>query len=299
MGTMPQHNLESAGFKQRQFDSRMTDRDFSRLSIFIEKEYGIKLPFAKKTMLEGRIRKRLLALRLGSFSQYCDYLFSTQGVEDEIVHMVNVVTTNKTDFFREPNHFEFLVQSALPALIAHSGSGVGKTFMAWSAGCSTGEEPYTLAMVLAEFGEKLPGLRFDFRVVATDISTRVLEKAKRAVYGEERIEPIPMALRKKHLLRNKDRALCLIRIAPEIRTLVKFRRVNLLDQEFGFREDLDIIFCRNVLIYFDREKQEKVLGKMYRLLGPGGYLFLGHSETISGLDIPFIPVAPTIYQKGN
>ncbi|MBA4395475.1 MAG: chemotaxis protein CheR, partial [Desulfobacca sp.] len=207
----------------------MSDNDFARLSKFIEKEYGIKLPVPKKSMLEGRLRKRLRHLGLESFSQYCDYLFSSQGAEDEIVHMVNVVTTNKTDFFREPNHFEFMVQSALPSLVAHQGSGVGKTFMVWSAGCSTGEEPYTLAMVLAEFGEKLPGLGFGFTVVATDISTDVLEKARRGSYEEDKIDPIPLALRKKYLLRNKNKELRLFRIAPELRSLVKFRRVNLLD----------------------------------------------------------------------
>jgi chemotaxis protein methyltransferase CheR len=282
---------------QRQFVCLMSNRDFLRLSSFIEKEYGIKLPPQKKTMLETRIRKRLRALEMDSFDEYCDYLFNSKGVEDEIVQLINVVTTNKTDFFREPNHFEYLIQKAMPSLITRHGSGVGKTFMVWSAGCSTGEEPYTLAMVLSEFAEKFPGLGFTFTVVATDISTQVLGWAKQAVYEEEKIEPVPMSLRKKYLLRNKDRDLQLVRIAPELRALVKFRRVNLLDHEFGFRESLDIIFCRNVLIYFERNIQEAILQKMYRLLGPGGYLFLGHSETVTGLNIPFSTVAPTIYMK--
>jgi len=275
----------------------MSNRDFLRLSTFIEKEYGIKLPPQKKTMLEARIRKRLRALEMDSFGQYCDYLFSSSGVEEEIVHLVNVVTTNKTDFFRESNHFEFLIQKAMPSLITRHGSGVGKTFMVWSAGCSTGEEPYTLAMVLSEFAKKFPGLGFTFTIVATDISTQVLNWAKQAVYEEDKIEPVPMDLRKKYLLRNKNRELSLVRIAPELRAMVKFRQVNLLDHEFGFREELDIIFCRNVLIYFERNIQETILQKMYRLLGPGGYLFLGHSETVTGLNIPFTAAAPTIYMK--
>lgn len=282
---------------QNLMSENMSDRDFSRLSTFIEKEYGIKLPPAKKTMLEGRIRKRLRHLGLESFGQYCEYLFNSQGIDDEIVQMVNVVTTNKTDFFREPNHFEFLVQTALPSLITQQGARVGKTFVVWSAGCSSGEEPYTLTMVLAEFGQKFPGLRFTFTIVASDISTHVLDKAKKGVYGEEKIDPIPLDFRKKYLLRNKDHTLKLFRIAPELRALVKFRRVNLLDHEFGFREPLDIIFCRNVLIYFDRQTQQKVLSKMHRQLCPGGFLFLGHSETLNGLNIPFIPVAPTVYMK--
>jgi len=296
---MPENISSTDRLDQRQFDCLMSNRDFLRLSSFIEKEYGIKLPPQKKVMLESRIRKRLRALEMDSFDQYCDYLFNSKGVEDEIVQLVNVVTTNKTDFFRESNHFEYLIQKAMPSLITRYGSGVGKTFMVWSAGCSTGEEPYTLAMVLSEFAEKFPGLGFTFTIVATDISTQVLGWAKQAVYEEDKVEPVPLSLRKKYLLRNKDRELQLVRIAPELRALVKFRRVNLLDHEFGFRESLDIIFCRNVLIYFERNIQEAILQKMYRLLGPGGYLFLGHSETVTGLNIPFTTVAPTIYMKGK
>jgi chemotaxis protein methyltransferase CheR len=294
---MRQTTVQPDVLNQKQFDCFMSDNDFGRLSRFIEKEYGIKLPDSKKTMLEGRLRKRLRHLGMGSFTDYCEYLFSGRGVDDEIVHMVNVVTTNKTDFFREPNHFEFLSRTALPDVISRQESRAGKTFTVWSAGCSSGDEPYTLAIVLTEFFEGLPGPGWKICIEATDISTQVLEKAMRGIYEEEKIAPIPLHLRKKYLLRNKNKDQKLVRIAPELRALIKFRRLNLLDADFGFREKIDIIFCRNVIIYFDRETQGNVLKKMHHCLNPGGFLFLGHSETINGLNLPFNPVAPTVYRK--
>jgi chemotaxis protein methyltransferase CheR len=282
---------------QKQFNDRMSDKDFSRLSAFIEKEYGIKLPPVKKTMLEGRIRKRLRHLGVDSFSQYCHLLFNSPNMENEFVQMVNVVTTNKTDFFREPNHFEYLVQTALPGLTSSHRMIERKPLIVWSAGCSSGDEPYTLAMVLADYFETYSGPFIGFKIMATDISTHVLEKAMRGIYDGEKIGPIPLSFRKKYVLRNKNKDHNLFRISPEIRAMIHFQRLNLLDPDFGFREKIDVIFCRNVIIYFDRDTQGKVLGQMHRCLSPGGFLFLGHSETINGLNLPYIPVAPTIYKK--
>ena len=206
--------------------------------------------------------------------------------------MINVVTTNKTDFFREPRHFDFLMQSALPELMRLCGSG---TRSIWSAGCSTGEEPYTLAMVLSEFASRNAG--FNFSLLATDISTSVLDRAVRGVYKEEKVEAVPLEFRKKYFMRSKDRGKGLVRVAPEVRLLVKFRRLNFLDHDFGLRELQDIIFCRNVIIYFDRPTQEKVLGRLCQHLIPGGYLFMGHSETLSSLDLPLVSVGPMVYRK--
>jgi chemotaxis protein methyltransferase CheR len=284
-------------FHDGAFSATLSDRDFRRLADFIEAEYGIKLPSAKKTMLEGRLRKRLQRLGMESFSRYCDHLFSVDGAGEEVIHMIDVVTTNKTDFFREPVHFDYLVQTALPELIASRGIGAEKPLMLWSAGCSTGEEPYTLAVVLAEFADRFPGLGLSFSILATDISTAVLEKARKAVYGEDKVEAIPLSLRKKYLLRSKDRELKLHRIAPELRSFVKLRRLNLVEDDLDIREQMDVVFCRNVIIYFDRETQKRVLQGMCRHLCPGGYLFLGHSETLNGLGVPLVPVAPTVYRK--
>jgi chemotaxis protein methyltransferase CheR len=267
-------------------------RDFGRLSRFIYDTCGIKMPEAKKTMLEARLSKRLRVLGMRSFSDYCDYLFAPEGQERELVQMLDMVTTNKTDFFREPDHFDYLTHTVLPEwLRRHEGA----TLSIWSAGCSSGEEPYTLAMVLSEFAQRNPG--FDYQILATDLSTRVLEKAKLAVYQEQQAEPIPLNLKKKYLLRSKDRASGTVRIVPELRQKVRFQRLNFMDEDFGLREQLDVIFCRNVIIYFDRPTQEKLLQRFHRYLKPGSFIFMGHSETLSGLDVPLVSVYPTVYRK--
>jgi chemotaxis protein methyltransferase CheR len=267
-------------------------RDFNRLSRFIYDTCGIKMPDVKKTMLEARLQKRLRTLGMRSFSDYCDYLFSSSGMEKELVQMLDMVTTNKTDFFREPDHFDYLTQKVLPDwCLRHPGARLS----IWSAGCSSGEEPYTLAMVLSEFALSTPG--FDFQILATDISTRVLDKAKNAVYPEALVEPVPMALKKKYLLRSKDRSSGMVRIVPQLREKIRFGRLNFMDDDFGMREQLDIIFCRNVIIYFDRPTQEKLLNRFHRQMKQGAFIFMGHSETLSGLNVPLTSVFPTVYRK--
>ncbi len=273
----------------------MTDREFARFSEFIYDTCGIKMPPVKKTMLEARLQKRLRKLGINSFKDYSEYLFSRTGTETELVHLIDVVTTNKTDFFREPAHFDYLVSQALPELMERIGAGLRKPLSIWSAGCSSGEEPYTLAMVLSEFSEQQ---NISFSILATDICTTVLDKARLAVYDEERIDPVPLSLRRKYLLRGKGEQKGLVRIVPQLRHRITFRRLNFMDGDFGMREPMDIIFCRNVVIYFDKTTQERLLNKFYRQLIPGGYLFMGHSETLSGLDVPFVQMASTVYRKG-
>jgi chemotaxis protein methyltransferase CheR len=274
---------------------RLDQQEFKRLGEFIHAEYGIKMPPVKKTMLETRLQKRLRALGMVSFKEYIEYLFSPHGVEDELVQMVNVVTTNKTDFFRDPAHFDYLKDTALPLLIDTFGSGVRRPLGIWSAGCSTGEEPYTLAMVLNEFAGKVKG--FSFTILATDISTNVLDKAAHGIYHKDRVVPVSEQLKKKYILRSRDREKKLVRVIPALRSMVRFRRLNFMDGDFGMREQMDIIFCRNVIIYFDRPTQEKLLNRLCSHLIPGGYMFMGHSETLNGLNIPLYPVATTVYRK--
>jgi chemotaxis protein methyltransferase CheR len=273
----------------------LSNSDFNRLSQFIYSQCGIKMPIAKKTMLEARLQKRLRTLRMASFSEYCDYLFSDKGMEEELIQMIDLITTNKTDFFREPDHFDYLVHKVLPEWERKQPSGVAKRLLIWSAGCSTGEEPYTLSMVLSNYAETHAG--FAYNILATDISTRVLEKARTAVYEEEKVDPVPMALKKKYLLRSKDRENPMVRIVPELREKVYFRRLNFMDSDFGMREKAEIIFCRNVIIYFDRATQERLINKFCQVLVPGGYLFMGHSETLNGLNVPVSTVHPTVYRK--
>jgi chemotaxis protein methyltransferase CheR len=277
------------------FSVVMSEKTFDRLSEFIHNFCGIKMPPAKKTMLEGRLRKRLRALGMRSFEEYCKFALDGKGGQSEYIHMIDVVTTNKTDFFRESGHFDYLVEKVLPELLQSRGSGGGTRINVWSAGCSTGEEPYTLAMVLSEFSERIS--RIDFSILATDISTSVLEKARRGVYEHEKVEPVALNLRRKYLLRGKGEKNDFVRIRPELRECVTFRRLNLLEDDYPFSEPMHIIFCRNVMIYFDRSTQEKLVKKFCAHLAPGGYFFTGHSETLHGLDLPLASLAANVHRR--
>ena len=273
----------------------MTEASFSRLSQFIQSEYGIKLPPSKRYLVESRIRKRLVALGSRSYEDYFQYLFSRQGAAAELVNAIDVITTNKTDFFRENVHFDFLKDEVLPELSDSAIQHGGRHLSLWSAACSTGEEPYSLAMMVAEYAHSHPGFRFS--ILATDIATDVLQKAELGIYSEEKIEPIPAQLRKKYLLKGRNDQDGLYRIAAELRDKVEFARANLLDESFHPGRRMDIIFCRNVLIYFSKPTQEKALNRLCRLLRPGGYLFLGHSESIMGMGLPVVPVTSAVFRK--
>ncbi|MDD3846350.1 MAG: hypothetical protein PHC90_08310 [Syntrophorhabdaceae bacterium] len=276
---------------------RLSNKLFDELSVFIHREVGIKITPVKKVMLEGRLQKRLRRLGMTSFEEYCAYLFSDEGRSGELVNMIDEVTTNKTDFFREPAHFNFLISRVLPALMRTGTFSHANKLTIWSAGCSSGEEPYTIAMVLKNFTDAAGGRAIPFQIIATDISQRVLEKGQRAIYEEERVAPVPLEIKKKFLLRSKNPGTGLVRLAPEVRSCVSFRRLNFMDGDFGFREMIDVIFCRNVIIYFDKIIQEKLLNKFCRSMKPGGYIFMGHSETLFGMDLPLEQVAPTVYRK--
>jgi chemotaxis protein methyltransferase CheR len=273
----------------------ISGRDYKRLCDLIYAKAGIDLGTGKKTMLEVRIKRRLKDLELSSYSDYCDYLFGREGLKEEIVNLIDVVTTNKTDFFREPRHFSFLVDTALPELTA--GSLNGRPMLVWSAGCSTGEEPYTLAVVLSEYALTHPGFRF--RILATDISTTVLAKAEKGVYAEEVAAPVPTPLKRKYFMRSREPGSNRLRVVPELRRLVEFRRLNFMDADYGISERADAIFCRNVIIYFDRPTQERILKKLSHHLLPGGYMFVGHAETLHDMDLPLIPVAPSLYRRAD
>jgi chemotaxis protein methyltransferase CheR len=275
--------------------ARMKDKEFKQFSTFIYERVGIQLPPTKKTMLEARLQKRLKALAINTFEEYSRFVFSPEGQQVELVHLIDVVTTNKTDFFREPGHFDYLTQKAIPSIMKNRGLRPSEPVRVWSAGCSSGEEPYTLAMVLAEFEAVHQG--FNFSILASDISTRILETAKTAVYPEERTKDIAMNIKKNYLLRSKDRRRALVRVCPQLRSRVAFRRINFMDDDLGIAEKMDIIFCRNVVIYFDKPTQQNLMRKFYRQLRPGGFLFLGHSETLNGIDVEFATVGSTVYQK--
>lgn len=268
---------------------------FSRFSRFITHELGIKMPETKITMLQSRLQRRLRDLQMPSLQDYQDYLFNSPHAQEELVHFINAVTTNKTDFFREPFHFDYLTQTAIPVLEQIKQHDVPLRIKLWCAGCSSGEEAYTQAMVLSEYGKQHSG--FDFAILATDISTKVLQNAQLGVYSESRIDPIPMPMRHSYLMRSRDRTQDLVRIVPELRNKISFHRLNFMDDDYGVKDQFEVIFFRNVMIYFDKATQESVIRKLCRNLKQGGYLFVGHSESLAGLDIPVTSVGSAIYRK--
>lgn len=272
----------------------LSNRDFARLRELISKQAGIQVGQEKQTMLEVRIGRRLKELKIDSYGDYCEYLFGPRGMKEELVSLIDAVTTNKTDFFREPKHFEFLTAKALDEMTERA---PGKPIFFWSAGCASGEEPYTLAMVLSEYALMHPGFRF--RILATDISTAVLKKAERGIYSEEVASAIAPCLRQRYLMRSRDHSSGLVRVVPELRGAIEFRRLNFMDSDYGCIDRADGIFCRNVMIYFDRPTQERILGRLVRHLVPGGYLFVGHAETLHDMNLPLAPIAPSLYRRSD
>jgi chemotaxis protein methyltransferase CheR len=278
--------------KDSYYKIKMTTEDFNRLSKYIYNELGIKMPIEKKLMLQSRLLKRLSELHIGNFKDYLDFVFSKEGKTAELKTLTDLVTTNKTDFFREPIHFTFLQDVVLPELVEKKKQ---KKIKFWSAGCSSGEEPYTLAMTLSDYLEGVSG--YNYSIHATDLSTRMLEKASLAVYGLDRVKDIPLPIKRKYLLKSKDPQNKTVRIVPDLRKKITFQHLNFMDHSYYVDDDFDAIFCRNVIIYFDRATQEMVINKLTAHLKPGGYFFLGHSESITNMDIPLKHIKPTIFQK--
>lgn len=269
----------------------LSSRNFARLADFIHGYSGIKMPSNKRTMLEGRLRRRMRVNRFDNVNDYCRYLFDEGGLEAETIHLIDAVTTNKTEFFREPVHFTFMEKTVLPQL-----AKTRRHLRVWSAAASTGAEPYTLAMVLDEFCERHRGL--DYSILGTDICTEVLEQAIAGRFAEQMIQPVSMPRRQRYVMRSKDPSRGEVRIVPELRSKVAYGRLNLMDESYPVEHQMDIIFCRNILIYFDKPTQTKVLERLCRHLAPDGYLFLGHSESIVGVDLPLKQIANTVFQKG-
>ncbi len=274
------------------YNIQIKDEEYVRLSSFIMTHFGIKLPPSKKTLLQCRLQKRLKALKLTSFAQYTDYILSKEGGREEVARMIEAVSTNKTDFYREPGHFDYLRETGIRDYLQESGKS---RLSLWSAGCSSGEEPYTLAIELSEYMNKRPG--FDFHILATDISNKVLETAIQGIYPNNKVSTIPPGLLRRYMLRGKNQYADHVRILPELRTKIDFRIYNLLSADYSLLGKFDIIFCRNVLIYFDREVQHRILKQFIQSLNTGGYLFLGHSESITGHSLPLHQLKPTMFKK--
>ncbi len=275
------------------FKAQLSDKDFEAFSQFIYSQFGIKMPPVKRIMLQGRLLKRIRELNMNTYTEYKEYLFSKEGQKEEIYNFLNVVTTNKTDFFREPVHFDFLKHTVLPDYVA---SGKRESFKIWSAGCSSGEELYTIAITLNEFRSEHAG--FNFSMLGTDISQNVLSKAAKGIYPLNKVDIVPIDLKKKYLLKSKDKINPTVKVRPELQQHLSLKYLNLMDSGYSsINEKFDVIFCRNVLIYFDRQTQESVINKLSYHLKPGGYFFIGHSESLTGMNVPLEHIKPTVFRK--
>jgi chemotaxis protein methyltransferase CheR len=261
---------------------------FKLFRALVYRECGINLTDHKRAMFSSRLQKRLSQLGLTSFQDYYDRVVGGHSYA-ELTTMLDYISTNQTEFFREPHHFTFLRERVLPEL------AVDKTVRIWSTACSSGEEPYSIAMTLSDTIDS-PST-WNCRILASDISTRMLAKAATGQYSHEKINSLSSDLVRRHFLLGKGSRRELVKIKPHIANMAVFRRINLMDDRYPIKSLLDVIFCRNVMIYFDRETQAKVLARLSRYLKPGGYLFLGHSETMQGISDAFHYVAPTIYRK--
>lgn len=273
--------------------SCLAREQFDLLRELIHKEIGVTLSDTKRSMVAARLARRLRHLGLSSYREYVRYVCDQGPESPERQELINCITTNKTDFFRESHHFDFLRDVIFPQVQERARRGGPRRLRIWSAGCSTGEEPYTLAVSVQE---AFPDLQdWDVCIHATDVDTDVLSRAARGIYEEERIEPIPVPVRHKYFLRGTGENAGFVCVRGSSRKLIRFSRLNLMDEPWSLHERFDAIFCRNVMIYFNRDTQERLVARFARQLNPGGHLFLGHSENIHGLSGLLRPLGATIY----
>lgn len=267
---------------------RLNAREFDQIRRLAYEHFGLELRDGKEQLVSARLAKLLRELKLKSFQQYYDYLLADRSGE-AMTAMIDALTTNHTSFFREPDHFEFLRSTILPQLANRVQIDV------WSAACSTGEEPYSIAFSLLQHFEQRREQR-PIRILATDISTRVLATARRAAYPEERFNNLPLESLRPFLLRGVANWKGWYRIKPQVRDLIEFRRLNLMES-FSHISSFPVIFCRNVMIYFDKATQESLVSRLADRLEPGGYLLIGHSESLNRINHGLRYIQPAIYQK--
>jgi len=266
--------------------TELSNQQFKKVSDLIYRECGITLKRGKEALVRARLTKRLRALKMERFSQYLRYLESDNGRE-ELGLMVDVMTTNKTSFFREMPHFDFLGETLLPKL-------TGRKLRFWSAACSSGEEPFSLAMFLLD---RMPGLASrDVKILATDISPTILEKASKATYEEGVLLNLPSNFMRKYFVKVENETPHTYQVNGDVRRMVRIARLNLL-HPWPMKGSFNVIFCRNVMIYFDRPTQQRLVNRFYEILEPGGHLFVGHSEGMSGVKHKFRYVRPATYVK--
>ncbi len=249
----------------------------------------IRLHEGKDALIKARLGKRMRKHGFGGLAEYCDFL-RTKGDEEEVTGVIDALTTNVTNFLREPEHFQFLVEQALPSVLPKN----RKRFHIWSAACSSGEEPYTIGLYLSEHYS--PALGWDWRIAASDISTKVLEQARLGIYPVERLEAMPRDWLRRYFQKGNGCWEGSCRVKPGISERVTFRQINLIEP-YDHPQSFEVIFCRNVMIYFDRATQEQLVRQLCRFLVPKGYLLIGHSESLNGLNVPLRCLRPSVFQK--
>ncbi len=271
----------------------LSEREFREISNLVHKHCGINLHQGKKELVRARLAKRL---RLGHFKTFKEYmkhvLKDKTGKEFSI--LIDSLSTNLTSFFREGQHFDFLRSKFLPPLLERKRKSRNFKIRAWSAGCSSGEEPYSIAITLLEAVQGLG--RWDIKVLATDISASMLEAAQKGLYDKERIRPVPSLQKQKYLMLHRANGRRIFEVSKSLRDVVIFRYLNLM-KDWPIRGPLDFIFCRNVMIYFDKSTQQRLISRYWDLLNSGGVLFTGHSESLTGIEHKFSYIQPTIYMK--
>ena len=279
-------------------DLQLSDSEFRQFRELIYKQTGINLSEAKRQMIKTRLQKRLRHYEFENFQRYYDLVRSQGEQGEELATLINCITTNKTDFFREPHHFDYLTQKIVPELAARAKAGeIAPRLKIWHAGCSTGEESYTLGIALSEAFAKIGG-GWDYRQLASDIDTEVLAKAERGVYDTERTSTISPDLLRRYFLRGAGAKSDLVQAKRELRERITFRQINFQAEKWPLQTgtQFDIIFCRNVVIYFDKPTQKRLFARFENLLRPGGWLFIGHSESLLGISDSFVSLGRTIYQ---
>jgi len=270
----------------------MTDREFQQLRDLVYSRVGINLTEKKRSMLIGRLQKLLRTSGFKTFQEYYDYLVREPSMT-AMTELVNRVTTNYSFFYRGKSHFEFFSQKAFPEILANLRKKNSRDIRIWAAGCSTGEEPYMVIMLMMEYLGREYGL-WDGGILATDISAKVLRFAQEAVYPEDRVKELPLPLKNKYFTAIKDGQLT---VKDVVRKEVVFRKFNLKNDTFPFKKPFQAIFCRNVMIYFDRQTRDKLLRQFHAVTEPGGYLFIGHSETLGRDQTLYRYIMPAAYQR--
>lgn len=265
----------------------ISDDEFDRIRDLVKNTTGISLGSHKRDLVVSRLNQRLRNLDLESFSDYLQYLENADS-DEELVNMINRITTNKTDFFRENHHFEFLRDTVLPEIVKENS---GK-LRCWSAGCSSGQEPYSIAMILQDFFAGKPG--WDYRILATDLDTNILRQAAGGMYNADQVEPIEEGRVKRYF---DSKGAGQYQVKPVLRKMVMFKKFNFMTPQYKMKARLDFIFCRNVMIYFDAKAKNEMVRKFAQVLKPKGYLFVGHSESLMMAKDIFENVGPTIYRK--